>query len=55
MKQAVEEFQDLIMTHTDLYKKFADDPEFKAFVQAVIFEQVYEGEGEGATSAAGDK
>jgi hypothetical protein len=30
------------MTHTDLYKKFTDDPEFKAFVQAMIFEHVYE-------------
>ncbi len=41
-ERVVEEFQDLIMTHTDLYKKFTDDPEFKTFVQAMIFEQVYE-------------
>jgi predicted component of type VI protein secretion system len=32
------------MTHTDLYKKFTDDPEFKAFVQSMIFEHVYESE-----------
>jgi type I restriction enzyme R subunit len=43
-ERVVEEFQDLIMTHTDLYKKFTDDPEFKTFVQAMIFEQVYEGD-----------
>jgi len=41
-ERVVSEFQDLIMTHTDLYKKFTDDPEFKAFVQSMIFEQVYE-------------
>jgi type I restriction enzyme R subunit len=41
-ERVVEEFQDLIMSHTDLYKKFTDDPEFKTFVQAMIFEQVYE-------------
>jgi type I restriction enzyme R subunit len=41
-ERVVDEFQDLIMTHTDLYKKFTDDPEFKAFVQSMIFEHVYE-------------
>jgi type I restriction enzyme R subunit len=41
-ERVVDEFQDLIMTHTDLYKKFTDDPEFKAFVQAMVFEHVYE-------------
>ena len=41
-ERVVDEFQDLIMTQTDLYKKFTDDPEFKAFVQSMVFQYVYE-------------
>jgi type I restriction enzyme R subunit len=41
-ERVVDEFQDLIMTHTDLYKKFTDDPEFKSFVHSMIFQHVYE-------------
>lgn len=37
-----EKFQDVHITNFDLYKKFTDDPEFRAFISAKLFEMVWE-------------
>jgi type I restriction enzyme R subunit len=41
-EKIVEKFQELIMSHTELYKEFTDNPDFQNFVQEAIFQKVYE-------------
>lgn len=40
-EKVIEKFQELIMSHTELYKEFTDNPDFQNFVQEAVFQKVY--------------
>ena len=41
-KKLEEQFRKMIFSHTDLYRKFADDPDFREWILDVLFKQDYD-------------
>jgi type I restriction enzyme R subunit len=41
-KKLEEQFRKMIFSHTDLYRKFADDPDFREWILDVLFRQDYD-------------
>ncbi len=41
-KKVIDKFQEIIFDHTELYKKFTDDPDFKRWLCNTLFELDYD-------------
>ena len=41
-KKLVDKFQEFIFDHTEAYRKFTEDPEFKAWLANTLFDNDYD-------------